>query len=184
MTSVGPVTATVRLQQVGSLANVEVVLDPPDAARNATGFGVSSSQGGSPLVWATLDQVGPGRYVSSRPMPVTGDWKTRVGLQRGDQVMGVPVYLPADPEIGAPAVPALPERTERFVRITTLLMREVHPGRAWPAVAAYSGLAVLVSIWIALIAVAARRVPPVQVDPPLWPAPGGLPPAMAAPSAR
>ncbi len=83
-----------------------------------------------------------------------------VSLQRGDEVMAVPVYLPADPEIGAPAVPALPERTERFVRNTTLLMREVRPGPAGAAVAAYSGLAALVSIWVALIVVAARRIPP------------------------
>ncbi|HEV3496933.1 MAG TPA: hypothetical protein VHA34_11335, partial [Actinomycetes bacterium] len=159
--AVGPVTATVRLEQVGALANVEVVLDPPTAARQATAFAVTSWQGGAPTVRASLEPGGqPGRYVSSRPMPVTGSWKTLVSLQRGDEVMAVPVYLPADPEIGAPAVPAVPERTERFVRNTTLLLREVRPGPAGAAVAAYSGLAALVTIWIALIAVAARRVPP------------------------
>ena len=158
--AVGPVTATVRLQQVGSLANVEVVLDPPTAASRATAFAVTSWQGGAPTVRASLEGVGPGRYVSSRPMPVTGSWKTLVSLQRGDEVMAVPVYLPADPEIGAPEVPAVPERTERFVRNTTLLLREVRPGPAGAAVAAYTGLAVLVAIWIGLIGVAARRIPP------------------------
>ncbi len=158
--NVGPVSATVRLEQVGSMANVEVVLDPPDAARNANAFAVSSWQGGSEIVQADLEPAGPGRYLSSRPVPVTGSWKTMVSLQRGDQVMAVPVYLPADPEIGAPAVPALPERTERFVRNTTILLREVRPGPAGAAVAAYSGLATLVAIWVALIVVGARRVPP------------------------
>jgi len=100
---------------------------------------------------------------------VTGTWKTRIGLQRGDEVMGVPVYLPADPEIGAPAVPALPERTERFARITTILLREVRPGPAGAAVAAYSGLAILVSIWVAIIVITARRVPPVGPPPGPWP---------------
>ena len=158
--NVGPVTATVRLQQIGSMAGVEVVLDPPEAARNATAFAVSSWQGGSETVQADLDQVGSGRYVSSRPVPITGSWKTMVSLQRGDEVMAVPVYLPADPEIGAPAVPAVPERTERFVRNTTILLREVRPGPAGAAVAAYSGLALLVAVWVALIALAARRLPP------------------------
>jgi len=75
--------------------------------------------------------------------------------------MAAPVYLPADPEIGAPEVPALPERTERFVRNTTILLREVRVGPPGAAVAAYSGLAVVAAIYIALIAFTARQVPPV-----------------------
>jgi hypothetical protein len=157
---VGPVTATVRLQQIGSLANVQVTLDPPDAARTATAFAVSAWQGGSETVQADLKQVGVGKYVSSRPVPVTGSWKTMVSLQRGSEVMAVPIYLPADPKIGAPAVPAVPERTERFVRNTVLLLREVRPGPAGAAVVAYSGLAIVVAVYIALIALTARRVPP------------------------
>jgi hypothetical protein len=180
---VGPVTATVRLEQVGSMANVEVVLDPPDAARRATAFAVTSWQGGSETVGADLRQVELGRYVSSRPMPITGSWKTMVSLQRGDEVMAVPIYLPADPEIGAPEVPAVPVRTERFVRNTTILLREVRGGPPGTAIIAYSGLAVVVATFITLIAVTARRVPPVP------PSAGGgssseyLPPAWAA-SAR
>ena len=183
---VGPVSATVRLQQVGGMANVEVVLDPPDAARRATAFAVSASQGGGELVRADLRQVGPGRYVASRPVPVTGRWKTRIGLQRGNEVMAVPVYLPADPEIGAPAVPAVPERTERFARITTVLMREVRPGPPGAALAAYAGLALLVSTWIALIVVGARKVPPTAAPPAAggWPRAYGPRPATMVGSAR
>lgn len=162
---VGPVSATVRLQKVGSLANVEVTLDPPDAARRATAFAVTSWQGGDETVSADLKQVAVGRYVSSRPVPVTGKWKTMVSLQRGDEVMAVPIYLPADPEIGAPEVPAVAERTERFVRNTTILLREVRGGPAGAAIAAYSGLAVVVAIFITLIAITARRVPPVAPPP-------------------
>jgi hypothetical protein len=176
---VGPVTATVRLEKVGSLANVEVTLDPPDAARRATAFAVTSWQGGAETVSADLNMVSAGRYTSSRPMPVTGSWKTMVSLQRGDEVMAVPVYLPADPEIGAPEVPAIPERTERFVRNTTILLREVRGGPAGTAVIAYSGLAVVVATFITLIAITARRVPP--VGPPAGGPPSEyLPPAWAA----
>src|SRR5215213_5981032 len=89
---VGPVTATVRLQQVGSMANVDVTLNPPDAARTATAFAVAAWQGGSETVQADLNQVSIGRYVSSRPVPVTGSWKTMVSLQRGSEVMAVPIY--------------------------------------------------------------------------------------------
>jgi hypothetical protein len=157
---VGPVTATVRLEQVGSMGLVDVTLDPPDAARNATAFAVSAWQGGSETVGADLKQEGMGHYVASRPVPITGSWKTMVSLQRGDEVMAVPVYLPADPEIGAPEVPAVPERTERFVRNTTILLREVRGGPAGTAIIAYSGLAVVVATFITLIALTARRIPP------------------------
>jgi hypothetical protein len=171
---VGPVTATVRLEQIGSMATVDVTLDPPDAARTATAFAVSSWQGGSETVLADLKQVAMGRYVSDRPVPITGSWKTMVSLQRGDEVMAVPVYLPADPEIGAPEVPAVPERTERFVRNTTILLREVRGGPPGTAIIAYSGLAVVVGIFITLIAITARRVPPPEgpadrySSPPVW----------------
>ncbi len=176
---VGPVAATVKLQQVGNLASVEVTLDPPDAAQRATAFAVSSWQGGSETVQADLTPVGKGRYVASRPVPVTGKWKTMVSLQRGNEVMAVPVYLPADPQIGAPAVPAVPVRTEQFVRNTTVLLRESHRGPADAAIAAYSGLAILVAIWVTLIAVGARRVPPVGT-----PAPGGWPTTAYPPPSR
>jgi hypothetical protein len=53
-------------------------------------------------------------------------------------------------------------RTERFVRNTTVLLREQHPGPAWPAVAAYCGLAALMALWAGLIAQTARRLPPPQ----------------------
>jgi len=162
--NVGEVQAVVRLVPRGEQAVVEVELDPPDAARRATAFAVSAWQGGG-TVRAELEEVGPGRYVSSRPMPVSGTWKTMVALQRRDEVMAVPVYLPADPEIGAPAIPALPERREAFVRNTELLLREQHDGPAWPAVVGYGGLAGVVALWVGLLALAA----------PASPAPAGVP---------
>ena len=183
---VGPVTATVKLQQVGNLASVEVTLDPPDAAKGASAFAVSAWQGGSETVQADLRDVGKGRYVASRPVPVTGRWKTVVSLQRGNEVMAVPVYLPADPQIGAPAVPVVPVRTERFVRNTTVLLREVRPGPAGAAMAAWSGLTLLVVVWVSLIVVAARNGPSPDPDLPAasWTRVTYPPPARMAPSVR
>ncbi|MDP9072542.1 MAG: hypothetical protein M3N68_14910, partial [Actinomycetota bacterium] len=154
---VGAVEATVRLRPAGSMAEIEVDLQPPDAAERATAFGVVSWQGGGRIL-AELDEVSPGRYVSSRPVPVSGSWKSMVGLQRGDEVMAAPVYLPADPEIGAPAIPALPERRGPFVRNTELLLREVHGGPGWVAAAAYGGLAAVIAVFLALFALAASRI--------------------------
>ena len=150
--NVGDVEALVRLRPAGERATVEVELVPADAAESATAFGVVSWQGGG-TVAASLDKVGPVRYVSDKPLPITGSWKTMVGLQRGDEVMAVPVYLPADPEINAPEIPAVPERRERFVRNTVLLLRESHRGDPGAATAAYTGVALVALTWIALFAV-------------------------------
>jgi len=153
---VGRVDAVIRLQQAGDRAMVDVELQPPDAARHAIAFVVTSWQGGGRET-ASLEEVAPGRYRSSKAVPVVGRWKSTVSLLRGSQVMAAPVYMPADPAIGAPALPALAERRTPFVRNTKLLLREAHPGPAGAAVAAWSGLALLVALWVALMAVTARR---------------------------
>jgi hypothetical protein len=162
--NVGHVEATIYLTPVGQQATVAVELAPADAARHATAFGVVSWQGGG-RVSAKLNEVGPGRYVSSRPLPVTGDWKTMVGLQRGSEVMAVPVYLPADLEINAPAIAALPQRHAAFVRNTAILLREQHGGPTWPGVAGYSGLAIMVALWTGLIAFVANRLSSASAEP-------------------
>ena len=148
---VGNVEAVIRLEPIGDVADVAVELQPPDAADGATAFGLASWQGGG-RVLSKLVEVGPGRYVSASPVPITGTWKTMVGLQRGDEVMAAPIYLPADVEIGASAVPALTERRTPFVRNTAVLLREAHDGPAWPAIVAYASLAAMAATWVALFA--------------------------------
>jgi len=155
--NVGSVDAVIRTELVGDQAIVEVTLDPPDAAREATTFAVTSWQGGG-RVTAFFDEIGPGRYRSDRAVPVTGSWKSMVSLKRGDEVMAAPVYLPADPSIGADEVPFAAERRTLFVRNTDLLLREKHSGAAWPAVAAWSGLSAMVALWVGLMAVLVRRI--------------------------
>ena len=174
--NVGDVEAIVRLQPEGDRARVDVELIPPDAAESATAFGVVSWQGGG-TVGASLEKVGPGHYVSDKALPVTGRWKTMVGLQRGDEVMAFPVYLPADPEIDAPEIPAVPERQGPFVRNTVLLLRESHQGDPGAAMAAYAGVAVVALIWIVLFAVCAAKFSDRDEDrpvsAPMGPSPNG-----------
>lgn len=157
--NVGDVEAVISLERVGELGTISVQLDPPTAAEDATLFGVSSWQGGG-RVSAEFEEVGPGRYVSTRAVPVTGDWKSMVSLQRGSEVMAAPIYLPADPEIKASAVPALDERRVPFSRNTDILLREAKDGPTWPALLSYGGVAVVVALWLALFALAVSRIPP------------------------
>ena len=125
-----------------------------------------------------LHEVAPGHFRSSGSVPIAGTWKTTVNLIRDDQLMAAPVYLPADPAIGAPAVAALAERHVVFVKNTTLLLRERHPGPAWPTVAAWSAFAALLTLWVSLMGLCASRFGKAQPPPRTWPqAPhkGGLP---------
>ncbi len=157
--NVGDVQAVISLDRLDGAAYVTVQLEPPGAADEATLFGIIAWQGGG-RVLAELDEVGPGRYVSSKPIPVSGEWKSMVGLQRGDEVMAAPIYLPADPEIGASAIPALPERRVPFSLNTDILLREGKDGPAWPALLSYGGVAIVLAIWMSLFARAASRVRP------------------------
>ncbi|MGI8874235.1 MAG: hypothetical protein ACR2KP_07905 [Egibacteraceae bacterium] len=179
---VGDAEATIRLDVAGAMADVEVQVHPADAARNATAFVLAYWQGGGSGT-TPLDEVAPGVYRSAEPVPVTGSWKTMVSLQRGAQVMAAPIYLPADPEIGASAVPAVPERREAFVRNTEVLLREATDGPAMTAVLAYTGLAALVALWVALMAVTALRVRPDEPMKPVVPetvAVGAGPPSVTS----
>ena len=156
---VGPVDTVIRLRPVSpaspggppaQLAHAEISLDPPDAARRATSFRLVSWQGGGRLS-VDLEELGPGRYASSRPVPVARPWKTVLSLNRGDQVMAAPVYLPADPAIGASEVAALPERRQPFTRSSAVLLREAHDGPTWPAGVAYSGILSALALSLALL---------------------------------
>ena len=162
--NVGDVGAVITLDRLEGEATVTVQLEPATAAQDATQFGVIAWQGGG-RVLAELDEVGPGRYVSTRPIPINGEWKSLVALQRGDEVMAAPIYLPADPEIGASAIPAQLERREAFTRNTDILLREAKEGPAWPALLSYTGVAVILAIWVAMFARASSRVRPLPSKP-------------------
>lgn len=74
-----------------------------------------------------LEQVGPGHYVSTQPMPVSGTWKTLLRVHDGRILTAVPIYLAGDPAIGAEEVVAEPQFTRPFVSEITILQRERSP---------------------------------------------------------
>ncbi|MGH9151114.1 MAG: hypothetical protein ACRD03_01635, partial [Acidimicrobiales bacterium] len=179
--NVGEVDAVIRLQPEGEHARVGVELAPADAAEDATAFGIMSWQGGGRR-WSALDEVAPGRYRSAEAVPVTGSWKSMISLMRGDEVMAAAIYMPADPEIGASAVEALPERRVAFQRNTDVLLREATDGPAWPAVVAYAGVGLVTVFWVVLFALTARRVGDADGERPRAPVPAAGPPRPAWPS--
>ncbi|WP_420845629.1 hypothetical protein [Mycobacterium europaeum] len=71
-----------------------------------------------------LQQVGPGHYRSTQPVPVWGSWKTLLRVQDGYTMTAVPIWEPADDAIPAPEVPALASFNRPFVQEVTILQRE------------------------------------------------------------
>lgn len=74
-----------------------------------------------------LENVGPGHYRSTEPMPVSGEWKTLLRVHDGKTLAAVPIYLAGDPGIGAEEVPAEASTTRPFVGEITILQRERSP---------------------------------------------------------
>ena len=161
------VVGALHVDVVGGVAFVDVRLSPPNAAEDAHWFEAMAWQGGG-LVISRLERVGPGHYRAKDPVPVAGKAKALVRLHRGAEMSAIPVRFPADPEIGAPAIPPV-DRTVRFERDTKLLMREAHRGNPLTARIVFSFLSAIVLAWlIVLVATAAgivsRRPRPTRVE--------------------
>jgi hypothetical protein len=158
-----PPTATV------SLANIQgppqrtvaatIQLRPSNAAQNARWFTVTAWQGGHSVV-DHLRQIGPGTYRTTEPIPVDGlKWKSTLRLQRDDQVLGLPIYMPYDGAIPAPEIPAPAHFTRAFEQDKKLLQREQKPGVPGPlTVVAYLVVLAVALVVISLLTWGLRRI--------------------------
>ncbi|WP_067475008.1 hypothetical protein [Nocardia amamiensis] len=86
--------------------------------------GIGSGSPGRGLVVDQLQRVGPGHYVSTKPVPAHGTWKTVLRMQDGRVLTAAPIFLAADPGIGAAEIPAPASFTRPFISEITLLQRE------------------------------------------------------------
>lgn len=130
-------TAAISLTEVpGSgeqrMVNADVRINPPDLVGEQPNWvSMLSWQGGLEnqrgLVVDNLERVGPGHYRTVEPVPVWGEWKTLLRVHDGTTFTAVPIYLAADPGIGAAEVPAMTSMTRPFVQELTILQRERKP---------------------------------------------------------
>jgi hypothetical protein len=155
-----PVTAAVALEEAapGPAREVHatVRLDPPGAARDASWFHVMAWQGGASRL-VELREVAPGTYRTAAPIPVHGDWKANLRLHAGASILALPVYLPADPAIPAPAVRAAETFERPFVADSEVLRREERAAASWLTGAAYGTLAVIGLAWLLAVGAAVTR---------------------------
>jgi hypothetical protein len=151
------VVAQIDTVRTGDNVALTVHLDPPDAAQNARWFQAIAWQGGGLRV-VGLHATAPGTYVSDGPLPVGGKWKTMLRLHTGAVMMSAPIFLPADPEIGATEIPAV-SRTIAFADEQQYLMREVQPGPNTVMVIAYVVVGLVVIAWAGAFVLACTRIP-------------------------
>lgn len=122
--------ATISLQQVGMPGKPEVIakvkLEPANLIdEHPTWVTILSWQGGGEgVINDQLRRTGPDTWVSTKPMPVHGNWKTLLRLQDDRMLAAVPIFLPADPALGAPETPASAEFTRDVVPEISILQRE------------------------------------------------------------
>ncbi len=166
----GEVTLTEVSPAPERSAQATVTIDPPAIADDANWVTAIGWQGGEKLHLDHLEQVAPGVYETSEPLPLYGSWKTLVRIHADDSLIGLPLYLPEDKVIPAEGVSS-PEGTfdRPFIDETTILQRELKddvPG--YLATVAYSivGLIVLSIIgllgWVLLRLGRSANVPPVS----------------------
>jgi hypothetical protein len=152
----GPRSASVALENVSAggerLVHATVRLDPRDGAEDAHFLNVTAWQGGGSVV-SELEEVRPRVFRTTEPISVHGGWKAIIRLHEGDSLLGVPVFLPEDRAIPAPAVPAEATFTREFVRDLVLLQRERKDDvPAALSTIAYAVVAAIAAALIALIA--------------------------------
>lgn len=111
--------------QAGSERSVAATarLEPRDGANDAKWLTVTAWQGEG-FHLDHMERVREGVYRTSEPVPVHGDWKAMIRLHRGNQIAAVPIFLPRDEAIPAPAIPAERSFTREFVEDTEILQRE------------------------------------------------------------
>jgi hypothetical protein len=135
--------------------NVTARLQPPDAADDAHWFETTAWQGqeGRSVV-DPMEEVSPGVWRSTKPLPVYGSWKASLRLHKGNAIEGLPVYFPADPAIPAKAIPAEQRFERTFVRDKQLLQREQKAGVS-PALTTAAYVAVLLVAFLLIAALTA-----------------------------
>ena len=76
------------------------------------------------MVVDRLKRTGPDTWVSTKPVPTYGNWKTLLRVQDGRMMTAVPIFMAHDRALGAPELPATKHFTRKFVPEITILQRE------------------------------------------------------------
>ena len=129
----------------------DLTLSPRDAADDAEWL-IATAWQGDGLVVDRLERVGPGRYRTTEPIPVHGNWKALIRLHVGNSLTTLPIFMPSDTAIPAKEIPATARFERAFIPDHEVLQREQKS--AAPALTGIA-YAVVVAIALALLALLA-----------------------------
>jgi hypothetical protein len=162
LSTTGPDRAQVALRDIQSgqerTVAATIRVEPRDSVGDPEFMNVTAWQGGGSVV-DPLEQVEPGVYRTTKPIPVHDGWKSTLRIQQGDALVSMPLYMPRDEAIPAREVPAEASFTRAFVADHEVLQRERKddvPG-ALTLIAYLTVLAIALSL-IALISWSLLRV--------------------------
>lgn len=156
----GGIRADVTLRELtpppARTVEATIRLQPHDAADGNDYFTVTAWQGAEwqreQVIIDELVPAGPNEWRTTEPIPVHGEWKAIVRLHKGRTLAALPIFMPEDPGIPAPEVPAEPSFTRSFVADKELLQREFTGGSGWLTGAAYVALLAIAVGWIWIVA--------------------------------
>jgi hypothetical protein len=136
---------------------------PVEVAEGATYINVTTWQGakwrkGVNSFVDPLERVGPGVYRTTQPIPVFGEWKALVRLHNGRVMTAAPIFLPADPGIPAPEVPAEAHVTRDLQLGQKVLLRESKEAPGWLTLVAYIITLGIIVIWVGGIGLGIRHL--------------------------
>lgn len=141
----------------GESSHITVGFHDGEAPKDATWLNVTSWQGGGSVV-SRLEPAGDGLYETETAVPITGQWKTLIRLHKGDSIVALPIYMPEDPAISAPEVPADASFTRAFVQDKELLLREALESPSWLSWSANAILLLIVGSWMGALGWGLRRL--------------------------
>lgn len=169
-------SASVVLEEAGGpgerSVNATITLQPVDLAENAEWFNVTAWQGGGSIV-DEPEEISPGTYRTTTPIPVHDEWKALLRLHTGPTIDAVPIYLPKDPAIPAPEVPAEERFTRPFVLDKSILLREAKEVDAPLTYSASGVMVAIAAVWALLLGWGLARLTRPERRPPG--APTGIP---------
>jgi hypothetical protein len=155
------VRADVALTNVRSgadrMVDATVSITPHAAAEHAGWLDVTAWQGGG-FVLSRLDRTAPGIYRTTKPIPVHGKWKALIRLHKGRSLAAAPIYLPADPAIPAPSVPATARFARPFVADHHILQREQKAAAPALTAIAYTVVGSIALVLLVLLAWGLHRL--------------------------
>jgi hypothetical protein len=135
-TDPGAIRADVTLSPTGGAGAAAVVtarFDPPSAVRGAHWLTATAWQGGG-LAIRHLREVAPGVWRSDGAVPLAGEWKTSLRLQRGRALVALPLHLPADAAVPTAGVTRPRHFSAQFVpdvKVMQTERRDYVPGWLW-----------------------------------------------------